>query len=375
MKTILHVIPRLVQGGAEQLLLDLVASSNTNDHRVITLLSSNSSELSRRVEGRLTTVQAKSYMGIACNLRQLRRTVRGLSPDLVVTWMYHASLCGPVFTPRNVPILAYMHNTNLAAAAKWQERSAQRGFAHISRSSRVHLLYTGLEARSFHEDEQGYVAARAGVMTNGISLAAYTPDTGRRVRTRLELGLPRDATVAGAFGRYNPQKNWPLMLDAIRQASILNPRLYMIAAGRGATMANAEFAELVSSRGLEDRVLALGAQDKMPRLYDAIDFLMLGSEYGEAFPLVVLEALAMGKPVVATNLGSVPSILDGLIRPVPVGSRDAFVQATCDMAIGQWDGLLRDPSEFRVAVEAKYSLDGYVRAFDELAAQIIEGGV
>jgi glycosyltransferase involved in cell wall biosynthesis len=62
---------------------------------------------------------------------------------------------------------------------------------------------------------------------------------------------------------------------------------------------------MIAARGLDEAVLTLGTVADMPGLLDAADAALLGSRYGEAMPMALLEALAMGKPIAATRIGDV----------------------------------------------------------------------
>lgn len=366
---ILHIIPLMVQGGAEKLLLDFLQSEpGRARHRALVLFDGSDEQMIAPIADQVTERAATSYGGILRDILPVRRWIARQAPQAVVTWMYHASVLAPLMVPGDIPVTAYLHNTDLAAGAKRAERAAQKLLARIARRERVSLLYSGAASKRHHEEVLGYPSARGHVLPNGISLETFTPDAARRKATRTQLGLGEEALAFGCFGRFNPQKNWPLVLDAVAAAARENSAVRLVAAGRGVSLDNAEFAALVAARGLEGQVIALDAQKDMARLYDAIDTLLLGSAYGEAFPLVLIEALAMGKPAIATDLGSIPEVLEGLIAPVPVSRPEAFVETARSAARGAWEGSHVAPETLRERSVSRYGLEAYCAGLDALAS-------
>lgn len=365
MADILHIIPRMVQGGAEQLLLDYLNSAETTHrHKALVLFADSDPRMIDPIAAQSEVRPSTSYGQIARDILPIRRHIASQKPAAVVAWMYHAAVLAPFLVPRGIPVLAYLHNTDLSAEAKRAERMAQKALARIARSQRVSLLYSGEASRRFHEDTLGYPGTRAHELANGISLETFAADPTRRAATRQDLGIDPETQVFGCFGRFNPQKNWPLVLDAFAAARRANPSARLVAAGRGVSLQNPEFAALVSARGLEDAVIALDAQRDMARLYDTIDVLLMGSAYGEAFPLVLLEALAMGKPAIVTALGSVPDVVEGLWDPIPVEAPERFVATVEAAARGDWPALAIPAEVLRAHAVERYGLGAYARGFD-----------
>lgn len=365
MSKILHIVPRMVQGGAEKLLIEVLRrEGGQHDHQALVLFGDGDERMTESVAPKVHVRQPKSDVELLRDTLNVRRWIAAQNPDGVVAWMYHASVLARLIVPTPTPVMAYVHNTDLAVDAKPVERMAQKALARLARSPRMSLLYSGSAAQRYHEGALSYPSARANSLPNGVSLPTFTPDPARGRRARQELGIPDESFVFGAFGRFNPQKNWPLILDAVSAAARKAASVRLIAAGRGVSFASDEFYDLVRARNLGDQVVALDSQADMARLYDAVDVLLIGSRYGEAFPLVLLEALAMGKPVIATALGSVPEVLDGLIEPIPAEEPERFVAAAVDAATGVWPGLAVKPEDLRRLAVSRYGLDNYCVGLD-----------
>jgi len=168
---------------------------------------------------------------------------------------------------------------------------------------------------------------------NGIPVAAQAVPTGTREAVRAELGIAEDVAVFLTAGRLNEQKNHAMLLEAF--ARVPTPAVLLLAGDgelRSALEARADAPDL---RG---RVHFLGVRRDLPRIYAAADVFVLASSW-EGNPLVVLEAMAAGLPVVATRVGCVPELVSpatGLLvpadDPLPFASALTFFATEPDLA-------------------------------------------
>lgn len=143
---------------------------------------------------------------------------------------------------------------------------------------------------------------------------------------RLRAAGPVRLIVVGAL---NPQKDHATLVAAMRS---LDPRFTLSVVGRG----EIDVSGLAAlSPGVEDRVDVLGARDDVAALLDAHDVLVLASRWETAYPLVVVEAVVRGLPVVATECSPVMrTFADGLpsVRLVPVADPAGLASAIAAVA-------------------------------------------
>ena len=138
----------------------------------------------------------------------------------------------------------------------------------------------------------------------------------QRAAARAELGFGPDDVVVGTVANFRAQKGYPDLLAAVRMAADRVPRLQVVAVGQGPLEAEirARHAEL----GLGERFRFLGYRDDALRVLAACDIFTLASLY-EGYPVALMEALAVGLPVVATAVGGVPDAVrqgvEGLVVP------------------------------------------------------------
>lgn len=150
----------------------------------------------------------------------------------------------------------------------------------------------------------GVDSNRIHAIANGIELPPPA-SAQQRLAAREQYGCTPDDTIIAAIGRLAPEKNFALLLKAMAQLDADVPVRLMIA-GDGPEFS--PLALLANALGLESRVTLLGHVEDCSTLYAAMDVLALPS-LSEGMPLVVLEAMAAGKPVLASAVGEVPALL------------------------------------------------------------------
>ena len=154
--------------------------------------------------------------------------------------------------------------------------------------------------------------AQIQVIHNGIPydefLASY-PDAKR------ELGLPEDQVIVGMIGRINPWKGQLFFLEIAERIAAHNPNTHFVFVGDpfpGYEPILEELRQSIKNKKMEDRVTYLGFREDIPRIMNALDIFVLPSTLPDPFPTVILEAMASGKPVVATYPGgSAEMVVDG----------------------------------------------------------------
>jgi glycosyltransferase involved in cell wall biosynthesis len=111
--------------------------------------------------------------------------------------------------------------------------------------------------------------------------------------------------VLGLVARFEAGKGHEFLIDAVSADARLREKLHFVFVGRGCTAPRLR--DRLASAGLMKHATLLEAQPEIERIYAACDAVVLPSA-GEAFPMTVIEAAAMGKPVVASRVGDVPAI-------------------------------------------------------------------
>lgn len=154
---------------------------------------------------------------------------------------------------------------------------------------------------------------------NGVDVNRFRPDL-NIASLRAVYHLPDTSVVVlfvGTLDRAHHYRRVDLLLKAVAQVN--NRALHLVLAGGGDL---AYYKQLASNLGISEQVTFLGSvpNSNLPRVYNTADIVVLPSQLQEAFPLVILEALACGKPAIVSNLPGVRSMVtDGveglLVKP------------------------------------------------------------
>jgi glycosyltransferase involved in cell wall biosynthesis len=162
---------------------------------------------------------------------------------------------------------------------------------------------------------------RIRVVPIGTDMRRFNPDLYNKTTTRLQFGIPQQKTVIGLLGRLDPLKGQEQFIRAIQILLKHQADVHCVIAGdetKGEYGFKGKLMELIQELEVSNYVQFLPFTDAVPEFMSAIDIFVLPS-YAETFGFVLVEALAMGKVIVATNSGGVPEIITdgstGLLVP------------------------------------------------------------
>lgn len=235
------------------------------------------------------------------------------------------------------------------------------------------LLTVSEKVRGFFK-VNGKIPAKVVTVYNGVDAAVYDPEA-VPAGAREELGIERGSFLIGLIGSLDENKGHQYLLEAIRLLKSEGFALKCIICGKGPERGNLE--ALARSNGLSTDVLFLGFRRDVPRIMKSLDALVVPSVHTEACSMTILEAQAMGLPVIATSISGNPELvaegLTGLL--VPPGDSEALAEAI--------KSLIRDPvSRLRMGRRARetvlerFTIERNVRKTEEIFIEFLgEGGV
>lgn len=163
-------------------------------------------------------------------------------------------------------------------------------------------------------DRFGYSvpASKGEVIYDGIEVRPYDRDAGRR-RLLGEFSLPSDAKIVGMVGRLAPQKDHATLIKAAARVVSVDPTVRFLVVGdhtdtEAARQHHRMLAQLVEERRMTGHVIFTGFRADVSQLLSGLDVSVLATNF-EGFGLVIVEAMAQGTPVVATDVGGVTEII------------------------------------------------------------------
>jgi glycosyltransferase involved in cell wall biosynthesis len=295
--------------------------------------------------------------------RGLRRALASARerPDLVLSHSANAQVVGHAIAVRT----GRPHLTTEHRAPGMPRRPHHRAALRLI-APRVDLVFAVSSAQIPDLVKLGYRRERIRVVPNGVP----APSAGaERDVTRRRLGVPEDAFVALLAAALRPEKAVDVFLRGVAAANARDPRIRGLVAGAGPE--EPRLAALIAK--LDGAVRLLGDRADVPELIGAADVVCLSSAY-EGLPMVLLEAMALARPIVATAVGGIPELVGEdaglLVRPGDAPAlADALVELASDPArsVALGDAGRRRHRE-RYALEPM--IEAYVEALrDVLAAR------
>lgn len=365
--TILFVDHATAIGGAEKsllMLLDGLDRSRWSLH-----LACCPGELSRQVEDRgiplhLVEMPSLRRLPLLAWLRTIYALARGIQADLIYANTARGALyAAPARLLSGRPFIWHMRDFSFTEANTWMDRPLKW---LVSRCASVVVANSAATANQLPD------SASVRVIHNGIDLTTLDNTLSAAV-ARQRLGLPVEAQIVGMLGRLRPWKGQARFIRIAAKVLRESPETYFVVAGGDPFGVNDGYATELRCRveefGIADKLTFTGQLHEVAEVLTAMDLFVHPGE-PEPFGLVNLEAMAMGKPVVAFAHGALPEIVEqdvtGIL--VPPGDEDAGAAAIVE--------LLRTPTRMkelgaagRARVESLFQIEGTVRAVDELLQQ------
>jgi glycosyltransferase involved in cell wall biosynthesis len=360
------------KGGAEVALLDLLREREPHNERVAVLFLEDGPMVTETVEmGHQAYVipagRLRHPHHFAASVVRIARVLRKVEASVVVSWMTKAHLySAPAARIAGIPAVWFQLGLPRTSDALDRIATALPTRGVICCSAAVAAAQRQLRPR--HPTE---------VVHLGTRLDRFDPERlPSPAALRQELGLPPDGPLIGIFGRLQRWKGFHVLLAALPSVLSREPLAHCVLVGGEHDLEPGYLDDLLTltdELGIGERVVFAGFQDDVPRWMQACDVVVHASDE-EPLGLVVLEAMALGKPVVAGSAGGPAEVVtpgeDGLLAPY--GEPEALASALLR--------LLGDP-EFATRLGAagrrraqEFSTAVYARRFDEALMRLARPG-
>jgi glycosyltransferase involved in cell wall biosynthesis len=291
-------------------------------------------------------------------LRNLARLMRRHGIDVVHAHMYRSNVPATIAARlARVPVvIAQVHNVNT-----WETRR-QRWVDRFLCRWRTVAIAVSERVRQDVIRNLGMRPERVVVIRNGVHTALFA-DRSKRGAVRRALGLEPDDLAIIYHGRLTPHKNPQALLKIAREAGSQRSGVVVLVAGDGPLREDLEVE--AKRQALMDRIVFLGRRDDIPELLQAADIAVLPS-LKEGFSNALIEAMAAGLPVIATDVGGNAEAIEhgrsGLI--VPPRDERALLGAVLQLVD---DPMARETIGRRAAERARdFSLDKMVEEVESL---------
>jgi len=309
--------------GAERTLLELATFLRDQgwDSRIVVLEGNGAGEMTRRAADNGIACQAfvtSGRLGVLPMLRRLRGTLAQESRAVIHSHGYKPDiLLAALGVPRRLPCLATCHSwystTAKLKALEYLDKRAVRRFDHVVAVSDE--IYRDLRA-------SGMPDARVSRIDNAISIPVL--DTHDRNKIRAEWNVAPGEKLVVQIGRLAKSKRNALLLKVVADLPAdIAVRVVLVGDGEEREALGAYARELK----IDGRVIFAGYRRNAPAIMAAADVLAITSNQ-EGLPIVILEAMAVGCPIITTAVGAIPQVLSGKSAwIIPVDDDAALMQA------------------------------------------------
>lgn len=380
--SVLYVIDSLGTGGSERSLAELLGPLARQGVRsVIAALRQRPHGVERHVVEAgfdVRFIRSTSRLG---RIRAVRRLVASERPDLVHTTLFESDVAGRVGAAGlGVPVVSSLVNTSYDPV-RLRDPNVRANRLRLAR------MVDGWTARHLtdHFHAVTRVVKEAAVRDLRIPAARITviergrdpdrigaPDPGRRDRARERLGLSPQDEVLVNVGRQEFQKGQRHLIEAMVELSRVRPNAVLLIAGRGGR-ASADLERLWRETELGDRVRFLGFIEDVPEVLAAADIFVFPSLY-EGLPGALIEAMASGLPIVASEIDATLEVLEpgrnAILVPPSSASHlaGAVLRLLCEGETRRAFG-----SRSRSIFEERFTLEGSVRRMAAMYETIVSG--
>jgi glycosyltransferase involved in cell wall biosynthesis len=262
----------------------------------------------------------------------LCRAINRLEPDLVHTHLTYANILGTLASVLAArPVVASLHNIDVNQCRWPVEKRRVEGLILRNWATRIVIVSAATRlptCRSFDVPADRIVVLANAVDDSTVAL----PGRFDRVRKRRELGVLQDEQLLCSVGRLEPSKGHRFLLQALALFQSRTPRHRPRLVVLGGGPDEHSLRRLASRLGLDNVVSFLGVRDDACEIVAASDLFVLPS-LTEGLSQALLEAMALSTPVVATNVGGTPDVLEPgrtgwRVQPAhPAALADAIQQA------------------------------------------------
>ena len=216
----------------------------------------------------------------------------------------------------------------------------------------------------------GLSTAKTQVVYNCVDPRRFAPEKNARESVVRELGLPPEATIVGVVARLSPEKGHSYLLEAARHVISSLPNVVFLIVGDGPLAS--ELRTKVADLEIRGSVVFSGVRFDVPRILSAIDIFVLPSLV-ESLPLSVREAMAMSKPVIATNVGGMAEAVIHDVTGLLVPPADPFALAVAIRSLVMDKAKAIEMGRAgRKLVEQKFNYDDWVTNTERIFENAIQ---
>ena len=310
-RKIVHIFKATGVSGSENHLLTLLPELNKKFDVYVILLVENGNqvdELKALLEENGITIYCviiKHHLDFFVILK-IYSLIKRIKPDIAHTHLIHADIYGTLACRiAGVPrIVSSKHNHD-----PFRAHPIFRLTSSIVSRYHDRIVAISESLKEFLYKVEGIDKEKITVIKYGLNpeqLASVSTKSNKRLTLRTEFKIPHDYIIIGNVARLISQKGYPYLIDAFHDLVKERFKIVLVIVGEG--LLREELQNQVRYLGLEDKVFFTGYRTDAIQLMSEFDMFVFPSIW-EGFGLVLLEAMALSKPIIASNVSAIPEIV------------------------------------------------------------------
>jgi len=301
--TVMQVIPNLGAGGAEQTTVDVTAALVAAGHRAVVVAHGGHRVIEIQRAGGVFVqmpVHSKNPVTMWLNAQRLRRLVKKYNVDIV-----HARSRAPAWSCYWACLKSRARFLTTCHAPFKVQSDLKRSYNAVIGKGELVIANSEFVAH-YLVKEYEVPPEKIRVIPRGIPIEKFNPSAvraDRMLKMSEEWRIPEVSTVVLLPGRLTRWKGQMVMIEAMARLTRRDVYCVLLGDDQGRVDYRMDLEDLIHAHELEDRVRIIGHCDEMNVAYMLADVVVSASIEPEGFGRIAVEAQAMGRPVIATNIG------------------------------------------------------------------------
>lgn len=365
---IIYFITGMSIGGAEKQLALLAEKMSERGHQVMIVSLSGESQVSVNESVDFKSLgMSKNPFSMIVSLLKASKIIADYKPDIVHSHMFHANIFARILRcfRKFAVLISTTHSSHEGGALRMLMYRMTEKIPDLSTNVSPDAVKSFIDKKAVSE---GNMIA----VYNGIDTDKFRYSKSLRDKIRNDLSIDINTDVIFSVGRLVDAKDYPNLIGAYHHLiknNLLKNKSKLVIVGTGPLQAPLK--SLVDGYGLSADVIFLGARDDVEQLFNIADVFVLASQW-EGFGLVIAEAMACERLVVATNSGGVKDVVGQYGTLVPIKNPVALAEAIAhDLQLSHNERLARGHAG-REWIENKYSIELIVSQWVDIYNNLIE---
>lgn len=371
---ILHIIVCLNIGGAETMLKRLIESDSASIPNTVVISLTSLGVIGESLRNQGVQIHTLNLLPLGFNIIavmwRLIKLIRYYQPDIVQTWMYHADLLGGI-----AAYLAGYKNIVWGIRTLSLKDSGRitvlimKICALLSRWIPKKIICNAQAAKLAHS-HAGYNAICMIVIPNGFDFSQFIATQEQRTALRQACHFSESDIVIGCVGRFHADKGQDNFAKAAAIVVEQHPEAKFLLVGRNCNVENIQLMDWLNHSGLQSHFILLGERHDVPVCLAAMNIYCMPSRT-ECFPNGLAEAMVMGLPCVATEVGDTSVLVGDTAILVPPQNEQALAEGLLKVLALSAKQRQQMGQRSKERVMAEFSIEKTRECFEAVYQEVI----